>query len=458
MESSGGSPRRPDRSEALAQSLKVRPVGLMLLVLSLPGLIRLAGTPSATLAGLSAACLLSVALAGRWCRRQAERVELKRQHPAEVHGQQVFRVQVQLGLTGKRPITGLQLADDFDIGLTPGGASFFVPALVPGETLSCVYRGSCTAGRGWQKLSRVVLTLEDPLGLVSLTLTRRLTSELLVLPEARDLGGAQLRSPAALSDADEERAQEAGAGEEFAGTREWRPGDRYRDIHWRSSARTGDLVVRETVRLVRPELVVLVHLHRPAPWSAPAEGSRGVPGGGPWRLPRLQRDSKRALLSGGAVDLCIEAAASLVRWGAQAGYRTSLALGGLQLEILESVAGTQGVLSALRLLAVAEPQSTTELDGLLGYMLTHIPHGAVVVVITPVAAIQRAEALEALAGLAARRHRVEVVISFPIADRAAGWEDPSEDLARAGLIPLLVSSSDDLGRMLVDSRYVLNDR
>jgi uncharacterized protein (DUF58 family) len=434
------------------RTLRIRGVGLALVALSLPGLIRLAILPSATLAGLSAACLLAVALAARWCRRQASRIRLERQHPSEVRGRQSFQVQVLVGLEGKRPITGLLLGDDFWIGHASGGSSFYIPALAPDQKLCCAYRGVCTSSRGWQKLSQAVLTLEDPLGLVSLTVTRKLVSELLVLPETRELAAARLVNPPARSGDEDHRAQEAGAGDEFSGTREWRPGDRYRDIHWRSSARSGELVVREHSRTVRPDLVVLVHLHRPAPWSGAAGRSRWILGGGPWRLPRLQREPKPALLSSRAIDLCIEAAGSVVEWGPLAGYRTSLILGALQPQILEAIADTEAVLNALRLLAVAEPQSTTELEGWIALMYGRIPPGSVVVVAAPVTALLRAEAREALVGLSGQGHRVELLLSYPVADRSSGWDDPSEELAMAGLGTVLLSSAEDIGRILAAGR------
>ena len=40
-------------------------------------------------------------------------------------------------------------------------------------------------------------------------------------------------------------ASQVGQSTEFLGTRDWRQGDRLRDIHWPSSARTGRLITRE---------------------------------------------------------------------------------------------------------------------------------------------------------------------------------------------------------------------
>ena len=59
----------------------------------------------------------------------------------------------------------------------------------------------------------------------------------------------------------------AGYGNEVFGVREYRPGDSLRRIHWRSSARRGELVVRE---YEPPGLQTLTILVDPTPPSVPA--------------------------------------------------------------------------------------------------------------------------------------------------------------------------------------------
>lgn len=75
---------------------------------------------------------------------------------------------------------------------------------------------------------------------------RRLTvaSETVVVPRWVDLASFPLIEPSTGSDIMHERLR-AGAGEDFLGVREFRPGDPLRAVHWRSSARAGTLVVRE---------------------------------------------------------------------------------------------------------------------------------------------------------------------------------------------------------------------
>jgi uncharacterized protein (DUF58 family) len=96
-------------------------------------------------------------------------------------------------------------------------------------------------GRGAIVASNWVLESSDPLGFfrfrrtgangeVGLVLPRFVS--LSTVPQAREL-------EASVS------APRSGSGMELFGVREYRPGDPLRRIHWRSSARLGELVVRE---------------------------------------------------------------------------------------------------------------------------------------------------------------------------------------------------------------------
>ncbi|HVY60007.1 MAG TPA: DUF58 domain-containing protein, partial [Planctomycetota bacterium] len=53
-----------------------------------------------------------------------------------------------------------------------------------------------------------------------------------------------------------------GAGIEFLGTREYRPGDPLRFVHWASSARTGRLVVKELEETAAAEVAIFLDLSR----------------------------------------------------------------------------------------------------------------------------------------------------------------------------------------------------
>ena len=113
-------------------------------------------------------------------------------------------------------------------------------ALVPAglwveeRRMAAVPRGVLGA-RGWRIHS------SDPLGFFRCVRPVADATVALALPRFKSLGertdARELEAATA--------APRAGAGNELFGIREYRPGDSLRRIHWRSSARLGELVVRE---------------------------------------------------------------------------------------------------------------------------------------------------------------------------------------------------------------------
>jgi len=133
----------------------------------------------------------------------------------------------------------------FGTGLvTPAGWS------EPAELLD-VRRGPVGA-TGW------TITTSDPLGFFRAERACPDAEVALVLPRFASLRGR--REPRELEAG--AVAPRAGSGNELFGIREYRPGDSLRRIHWRSSARHGQLVVRE---YEPPGLQTLTILVDPAP-------------------------------------------------------------------------------------------------------------------------------------------------------------------------------------------------
>ena len=85
------------------------------------------------------------------------------------------------------------------------------------------------------------IATSDPLGFFRSTRSSPDAEVALILPRFMSLAGRRRSRELEASVA----APRAGSGSELLGIREYRPGDSLRRIHWRSSARHGELVVRE---------------------------------------------------------------------------------------------------------------------------------------------------------------------------------------------------------------------
>lgn len=144
----------------------------------------------------------------------------------------------------------------------PEGESAFTPVVRPGHAV--VVRTERTfPRRGVVPLKEVRVTTSFPFGLFIKERTVRVRGEVVVWPR-RD---RRIREPWAGATGRRARAKvgggDAGARGEFRGLREYRPGDDPRDVHWRSSARLGEPLVREYEQDTAPSVWVCLDLAGP---------------------------------------------------------------------------------------------------------------------------------------------------------------------------------------------------
>ncbi|MER7003457.1 DUF58 domain-containing protein [Dactylosporangium sp. NPDC000555] len=97
--------------------------------------------------------------------------------------------------------------------------------------------------RGRYEVGPLVVRLTDPFGLCELTRAFPSVDRLTVIPQVVPLPSVRLAGE--FAGTGESRARSVAVhGEDDAATREYRYGDDLRRVHWRSTARTGELMVR----------------------------------------------------------------------------------------------------------------------------------------------------------------------------------------------------------------------
>jgi uncharacterized protein (DUF58 family) len=133
---------------------------------------------------------------------------------------------------------------------------FVVDALPGGSSAALGYRVQGTR-RGRHVLGPLRLRLVDPFGLVERSTVGTDTAVLVVVPRVRPLGPGGL---AAGHGGGGEGAQRSIAvhGEDDVSTREYRHGDDLRKVHWRATARTGELMVRLEERPWRAQATLML--------------------------------------------------------------------------------------------------------------------------------------------------------------------------------------------------------
>jgi len=183
-------------------------------------------------------------LAGAWWWARSRSVELvATRHLAErlqvgVEG----RVDLEITASGTRPTPTLTVADAFDRGRRL--ARLLLPPLPPGEVARAAYRIP-TERRGRYEIGPLRASVSDPFGVVRRSLPLLGSEEVLVYPRIHDVvapphgGGEDVDR-----DARQVRGRPDPAGE-FLTLREYAPGDDLRHVHWRSTARLDEVMVRQ---------------------------------------------------------------------------------------------------------------------------------------------------------------------------------------------------------------------
>jgi uncharacterized protein (DUF58 family) len=141
--------------------------------------------------------------------------------------------------------------------------SVFAPSLPARGEATCGYE-VVVDRRGLHEYPTLTIASRAPFGFFERRITVALPTRVLVYPEVRELRRLSLldNRPSV-----QKTRQRAGVGSEVMGVRPYRSGDSPRHIHWRSVARTGELISKEFADEARPGLTIALDMLRnPRPW------------------------------------------------------------------------------------------------------------------------------------------------------------------------------------------------
>jgi uncharacterized protein (DUF58 family) len=165
----------------------------------------------------------------------------RRLEPSRIPVGHESRVDLRLDNVSRLP-TGLLLVED-RIPYSLGGRTRFVlDRIEPRGSRELAYRVASDA-RGKYRLGPLSVRLADPFGLVELARSFSTVDTLVVTPTIVPLPESRLTG-AWLGGGDSRTRTVATAGEGDVAPREYRHGDDLRRVHWKSTARHGELMVR----------------------------------------------------------------------------------------------------------------------------------------------------------------------------------------------------------------------
>ena len=131
--------------------------------------------------------------------------------------------------------------------------------IAPGKTATVMTR-LVADHRGLIHLSDICLVCSFPFGFVKRTLLLHRPEELVVYPRIGTLNRHLALHCRDSAESGTMTSSVRRGNDEFYGLREYRAGDNIRSIHWRSTARTGQLTIREMAANAPPQLIVVLDL------------------------------------------------------------------------------------------------------------------------------------------------------------------------------------------------------
>lgn len=335
--------------------VRLRPTAAGWLVLGVAVLVGVAGaelnSPLAIFMG--GAMLAAAAFSPYWAWRTLSRLRALRHLAGRAREWEPSPVRYEL--TNRRRWfgtlgVGLRELAVRDLNVTP----VFYQHLPGKATVSA--ESACRASRrGRFSLRGLRLSTTFPFGLVVATRPCRQEAELVVWPARGRLKTDVFQFDLAEAETMATRPLPGGQGE-ILGLREYRPGDRPRQIHWRRSAGRRVPVVREMALPKPDEVWIVLDTFLPKPSK-----------------------QETALL-----ERFIRLAATLAESAPARRLRAGLALAlPSGVAVIPPTGGATHLRRMLDALADAAPNKTCPLEGLLARVLRHVPRDAQLILLTP---------------------------------------------------------------------------
>ncbi|MFF5443610.1 DUF58 domain-containing protein [Streptomyces sp. NPDC012888] len=265
----------------------------------------------------------------------------RRLTPMRVPAGAEARVQLRMDNVSRLPTGLLMLQDRVPYVLGPR-PRFVLDRVEPGGRREVSYRVRSDL-RGRYPLGPLQLRLTDPFGLVELTRSFSTYDTLTVIPHTEPLPPVKLTGESNGYGEGNQRSL-ALAGDDDVIPRGYRYGDDLRRVHWRSTARYGELMVRREEQPQRARATVLLDTRRVAYEGAGPDSAFewAVSGAASVLLHLLGRGFSVRLLTDTGSTVGGEAAGGFTAGGFSAGGQESAEAAGLMLDTLAVVGHSDG--------------------------------------------------------------------------------------------------------------------
>ena len=324
---------------------------------------------------------------------------------------------------GRLPTSLIEARENTDL---PGYRSAATFHLTSQGSYSWLNKVSCTR-RGEYRLGNITARITDPLGFLSVNQQFGLSEYIIVFPATLEVPFFQAL-PHQEPGANPRRWFASGSGPNASRVREYSRGDSLRYIHWRTTAHTGNLMVKE----FDPDRTNYFF--------------RDI-----WIILDMQRTSQFGTGDETTAEYGVTIAASLAKKYLESGKKVGLLASGDRSYLFLPEAGDEQMQNIMRSLALVKPAGEVPVDAMLMSQEDRFENGSAVIVITS-SDIKRM-------GMPLRRiiNRGTIVTAVLLDAVSFGGKTGAVDTARglisSGVHAYIVRRGADITRAL-DSRFV----
>jgi len=296
--------------------------------------------------------------------------------------------------------------------------------------------------RGRYQLGPITLTCSDPFGLFEMQRKVTPTSHIVVYPMTVDI--ARFALPVGIlpgGDALRRRTHYITAN--AAGVRDYAPGDSFSRIHWRSTARRDQLIVKEFELDPLADIWIFPDMYRAVQCSAiDTEPREETPVEWPLRWPSPEKHR----IDPSTEEYVVTIAASLAQHFLRRDRAIGMVTYGREREVIQADRGERQLTKILETLAVERGLGEVPIDHVLYAEVDQLPRGTTIILVTP----SSGEPIVALARHLERRGvRAMVVLVDPATFNGGDSAEGVASLLRgAGTPTYVVRRDDDLGEAL----------
>ncbi|MCA9847997.1 MAG: DUF58 domain-containing protein [Dehalococcoidia bacterium] len=364
---------------------------------------------------LSYVILIAIPLAWFWTREMAKglEVEVQRTDQRVTQGHPI-EGRVWIRSRSLLPKVWLEIEDPSTL---PGHAARRVLTLPVRGSASWSYR-TRTRLRGVYQVGPVTVTARDPFGFFRVTRTFGDSASILVYPSAPELPNFYV-PPANLPGEGRIRRRTHNVTPNVSGLRQYAPGDSYNRIHWPSTARMGQPIVKQFELDPASDIWLVLDLERTAHVGEGEESTE---------------------------EMAVSVAASVARYFIQQNRSVGMITFGDRLRVDEPDRGQNHYTRMLESLALARAVGDAPLSNLLLEESRRFGRHTTVLVITPSTSEEWPLTLISLAGRGVKV--AAILIEANTFGDAPSPLDVYGTLASGGVHTLTVKRRDDLGRVL----------